>query len=145
MTGMQVTTASQVQSIGCIGVRLFRPAHNRALSRSTRGTHFQVMSKGNKRNPLTTHAVRKCTSPKINFAPISVRDRVRKLSQISILANATWWQRQVGGDYQRKAQLRLEPPEPFNFHAPTTGPAWNVDSNTFGSRQVAKAEPGAKR
>ena len=43
--GVQVTTASQVQSIGCKW-QTIHPAHNRALSRSTRGTHFQVMSKG---------------------------------------------------------------------------------------------------
>ena len=29
-----------------VGGRPFRPAHNRAISISTRGTHFQVMSKG---------------------------------------------------------------------------------------------------
>ena len=29
-----------------VGGRPFRPVHNRALSGSTRGTHFQVMSKG---------------------------------------------------------------------------------------------------
>ena len=43
-----------------VGGRPFRPAHNRAISRSTRGTHFQVMSKGTnltKGNPLTTHSV----------------------------------------------------------------------------------------
>ena len=31
-----------------IGGRPFHPAHNRALSRSTRGTHFQVVSKSTK-------------------------------------------------------------------------------------------------
>ena len=57
VTGVQVITASQVQSIGG---RPFRPAHNRAISKSTRGTHFQVMSKGTHltmKNPLTTHSV----------------------------------------------------------------------------------------
>ena len=41
VTGVQVVTASQVQSIGCRW-QAIHPAHNRLLSRSTRGTHFQV-------------------------------------------------------------------------------------------------------
>ena len=43
-----------------VGGRPFRPAHNRAISRSTRGTHFQVVSKDTNlttKNPLTTHSV----------------------------------------------------------------------------------------
>ena len=41
VTGVQVVTASQVQSIG-VGGRPFRPAHNRPLNRSSRGTYLQV-------------------------------------------------------------------------------------------------------
>ena len=43
VTGVQVITAYQVQSIGC---RWQVPVT--ALSRSARGTHFQVVSKGTK-------------------------------------------------------------------------------------------------
>ena len=45
VTGVQVITASQVQSIGCRWQALLILPIT-ALSRSTRGTHFQVMSKG---------------------------------------------------------------------------------------------------
>ena len=45
VTRVQVITASQVQSIGCRWQAIFVLPIT-ALSRSTRGTHFQVMSKG---------------------------------------------------------------------------------------------------
>ena len=48
MTGVQVT-ASQVQSIG----RPFHSAHNKPLSRSTRGTHFKVHVQAARAQTLT--------------------------------------------------------------------------------------------
>ena len=55
---MQKVTVSQCKVLGVSG-RAFHPTRNRPLSRSTRGTHFQVVSKQQetltKRNPLTTH------------------------------------------------------------------------------------------
>ena len=59
----QVATVFQVQSIRCIGGRPYFVLSITALSRSTGGTHFQVVSKGTcklwimKLNSLTTHSV----------------------------------------------------------------------------------------
>ena len=60
MTGVQVVTASQVQSIECTWQD---PAHNKLLSRSTTGTHFQVHGEHaakaqtlTKRNPVSVQS-----------------------------------------------------------------------------------------
>ena len=47
VTGVQVITASQVQSIGCRWQAILSCPHNRVLSRSSRGTHFQIFHGGN--------------------------------------------------------------------------------------------------
>jgi len=51
VTGVQVITIHSKCKVSGVGGRPFHPAHNRVLSRPTRGTHFQVMSKGTNFDP----------------------------------------------------------------------------------------------
>lgn len=46
------------------------------------------------------------------------------MSVCQVINNIIWWQRWANCDDQRMAQLRLVPPELFNFQTPNDWPSW---------------------